>query len=125
MASYPSRETRNQIIDRYLTAADAEEFERYRDIFAQDVQFVSMGYTADDVEGMIDWFENSLVMTNLYHDYDNRLHDGAFSIAHGEFGGDLPNDDALSGRGLILCEFDEEETEITRMIVFTSLQPHI
>lgn len=125
MSSHPSRETRDKLIDRYLTAADAEEFERYRDIFASDVEFISMGHTSNGVKEMIDWFENTLVMTDLYHDYDSRLHDGDCSIAHGEFGGTLTNDDTISGRGLILCEFNDEETEITKMIVFTSLQPHV
>lgn len=124
MPSKPSRETRNRMIDEYLSAVDSEEFERYREIFDADVEFISMGDTAHDIEAMIDWYE-SLGMTNFRHDYGNRVHDGSVSIAYGNFRGDLSNDASIEGKGLNLFEFNDDETAITKMIIFTSLKPHV
>jgi ketosteroid isomerase-like protein len=125
MLDEASREARNELIDDYLEAVDAEEFERYREMFAEDVTYAAMGQTIEGIDAMIEWYENSLVLSDMFHDYPNRIHDETGSVAFGEFGGTVPGGEEMSARAIDLFEFDEDNTEITKMVVYTALPPQM
>jgi hypothetical protein len=119
------RTARNELIDAYLEWVDEMAFERYREIFATDVTFSAMGTTVEGIDSMIDWYETSLSAMNTVHDYPNRVHNEDVSIAYGDFSGDLPDGTRVEARGLDLFAFDEDTSEITKLVVYTDLQPDL
>ena len=119
------RDARDELIDAYLEAVDAHEYDRYRDLFAEDVTYSAMGETVHGIDAMIEWYEAFIGTADIYHDYPNRIHTDEPSIAHGEFGKLDGPDGGFTSRGLDIFEFDEDETEMTKLVVYTDLPPDI
>lgn len=119
------RAAREALIDAYFEAVDAEAYGSFRDVIADDVEFLPLGDSLQGLDAMIAWYRGEVTLTDMHHDIDRVLHSPEATVVQGHLDADLRDGRRLEGRFVDVFEFDDRAASITYLAIYIALQPHI
>lgn len=108
---------RNELIDLYFEALDAEEASIAKDALSDDFVYVSSAGVLEGFEGFRTYIDELRSSSNSVHDVTLRVHDEAGSVAEGVVTADSP-DGPVEKQFCDVFEFDENEDRLTRVAVY-------
>lgn len=114
-----SESERNEVIDRFFDALDADEFDRLRDVFTEDATFAAGDDPLSGIEEIITHYEENRTASNTDHRITRRVHDGDTACVEGSVTGDLPGEEDLEGDYLDVMEFDPDSDRISYIKGYT------
>lgn len=113
------RTDRDTLIDHYFELVDAESYDRFGEVFHDDIAFYGPGAELKGLKATIDWYENRLTVEDPTHDVTRRVHGDTASVCEGWLTGYVPGEGPLEGGFVDVLEFDDEASEITRFAIYT------
>lgn len=111
-----SEADRNELIDTYFEAMDAEDLDVLRPALADDVVFESLSGQLDGFSGFEQYMEELRGLSETTHDVTLRVHDDA-SVAEGTVTGES-EDGTVEADFCDVFEFDVDDEQITRLAVY-------
>lgn len=108
---------RNELIDTYFDAMDAEDTDIVRDALADDFVFESLSGPLEGVSGFETYMDELRGLSNTDHDVTLRVHGEGASVAEGTLTGDS-EDGPVEADFCDVFEFDEDDEQITRIGVY-------
>lgn len=109
---------RNELIDAYFDAMDAEDLARVRPVLADDFRYESLSGDLDGAAGLRRYVEERKALTDTTHRIDRRLHDAGGSVAEGVVTGATSDGEQTSADFCDVFEFDGDDERITRIAVY-------
>jgi len=111
-----SHADRDDLIDAYFDAMDAEDVERVRSGLADGFVYESLSGDLDGTEGLATYIEELKSFSDTTHDITRRVHDEEASVAEGTVTGE-------SGTGTVTADFCnvfefDDDGAITRIAVY-------
>lgn len=100
---------RDDVIDEYFDAIDAEEYDRLEAVFADDVEYHYFGgKAARGVDEAIALLGEERSFTNTTHTTSLRLHDGRITVCEGTVEGELVDGGGATVDFMDRMEFDAD-----------------
>lgn len=115
-----SYDQRDDLIDAYFAALDAEDFDRLESHLATDFRYVHPDTTASGVDGMRAFFDER-ARQDTTHEIHRRLHAEDGSAVEGRLTGELADGTPREGHFCDVFDFDDDAAHLTRVAVYPRL----
>lgn len=112
-----SETDRNELIDAYFNAMDAEDLEIVRPALADDFVYESSAGNLEGYAGLKTYMEELRGFSDTTHDVTLRIHDETASVAEGTVTGET-EDGPVEVDFCDVFEFDAADEGITRIGVY-------
>ena len=112
-----SETDRNELIDAYFDALDAEDLDIVRPSLADDFVFKSLSGPLEGISGFETYMNELRGLSNTDHDVALRVHDEGASVAEGTVTGES-EDGSVEADFCDVFEFDADDEQITRIAVY-------
>lgn len=109
---------RNELIDAYFNAMDADNLDLVLPVLADDFLYQSLSGDLEGASGLRHYAEEVRSLSNSTHDVTLRIHGDGASVAEGIVSGETPDGDRTEANFCNVFEFDESDSEITRLAVY-------
>lgn len=111
---------RNELIDAYYDAIDAESFVDFERAFTPDIEYLYPGEPAmHGIEEVRSFFEERREHSNSTHDVFRRVADDEVTVCEGAVTAEAPDGTAFGAAFVGVFEFDEAAAAIARVGVYT------
>lgn len=111
---------RDELIDAYFGALDAEDFEQLEPHLAADFRYIHPETIATGVGEMRAFFEER-TRQNTVHEIHRRLHAEEGSVVEGRITGELADGTPREGQFCDVFDFDDADAHLTRVAVYPRL----
>lgn len=115
-----SFDKRDQLIDAYFAALDAEDFEQLEPHLAAEFRYVHPDTVADGIDGMRAFFDER-ARQDTTHEIHRRLHADGASTVEGRITGELADGTPREGHFCDVFDFDATDDHLTRVAVYPRL----
>ncbi len=112
-----SESDRNELIDAYFDAMDAEDLETVRPALAEGFVYESLSGDLEGLAGLETYMNELRGLSETTHEVTLRLHDQTASVAEGTVTGES-EDGPVTADFCNVFEFDADDTGITRIGVY-------
>jgi len=114
-----SQEDRNELIDAYFEAMDAEDIDLVTPVLADDFVFESLSGPLEGAAGFERYMNELRGLSNTEHEISLRVHDDDASVVEGTVTGDS-DDGSVEADFCDVFEFDADDDAIARIAVYTN-----
>jgi len=111
---------RDELIETYFAALDAESFDVLEDHLAAGFTYVHPDTTVEGIEGMRSFFEQRAPQ-DTSHERHRTMHAAAASVVEGRITGELADGTPREGFFCDVFDFDDGEEQLTRVAVYPRL----
>jgi|GEM_PF-349536 len=108
---------RNELIDAYFDAMDAEDLELVRPALADDVVFESLSGPLEGFSGFETYMNELRGLSDTEHELTNRVHGDDATAVEGTVTGES-DDGPVEADFCDVFDFDADDEEITRIAVY-------
>lgn len=113
-------DTRDELIDVYFAALDAEDFEQLEPHLATEFRYVHPDTIANGVDEMQAFFDER-PRQDTAHEIHRRLHAEDGSVVEGRITGQLADGTPREGHFCDVFDFDATDDHLTRVAVYPRL----
>lgn len=104
---------RNELIDAYYRTVDTERFDRFRDVFRDDITYRYPGEPVmHGVEDVLEFFRERRTHSNSTHQVHRRLADDEVSVCEGSIEAEADDGSRVTADFVGVFEFDELIAEV-------------
>lgn len=113
-------EKRDDLIETYFAALDAESFDRLEDHLAAGFTYIHPDTTVETIDGMRRFFDQRAAQ-DTSHEIHRTLHAADGSVVEGRITGELADGTPREGYFCDVFDFDDGEDRLTRVAVYPRL----